>query len=357
MYAVATAAFLASALVSALGRPRRRLAPLGVLTAATPMVWYLGGLVNPNGLEIAVAIALWATIVPLARGDSVEDDARLVTRAGLAATFLGAIRGLGPGFVLIAVVAGALLADPDRRRRLAGDHRVRVWGGIVLVSCVVTLVWSLGVVGLDLMQPEHPTIGLGGALGNLDTILDQTFGVFGTTYVSLPRVDVVLWSAVALAGLVAAGWSTTARERLVLGLLVLATVALPVTTDGFNLPNIGFEWQGRYGLPLTAGVFVVAFGLVPTDATRSARRVAVAGSVGVGVVLALQVSAGWSVTRRLAMGVVTGGDWLDWVTEPRWEPSLPPVVVLAGWFVAAGALAALTLPPLLTAREPDEGPE
>jgi hypothetical protein len=346
MVALASAALLASAATSALRRPRRTLAIVGVLLGATPMAWYLSGMVNPNGLEIAAAIAAWAVMLPLALGDSRESDGRLVVRLGIALCLVSSVRGLGPGFGAAVVLTGCLLAPRGRLRALGQRRDVRVWSMVVALMVAITVGWVLAV-GTDLQQLPHPAIGFSRAVDGLPTILVQTIGSFGTNYVALPRFMTWAWSLLALGGILVAAWRAPARGRIAIGLLASATLALPVLTDGFNLPDIGFPWQGRYGLPLTAGLVVVAFGLIERP-SRLLRGLGITTTV---LVLLGQVGARIAVGRTLGMGVVKGNDALDYITRPLWEPGIPPAVLLGAAVVVSVALAVLIIPTI--ARAPD----
>jgi hypothetical protein len=65
---------------------------VGVVLAATPQVICLGGVVNPSGLELSVAICLWSTLLALIRTPDVSSNGLLVGVAGLSAAMLAAIR-------------------------------------------------------------------------------------------------------------------------------------------------------------------------------------------------------------------------------------------------------------------------
>jgi hypothetical protein len=86
------------------------------------------------------------------------------------------------------------------------------------------------------------------------------------------------------------------------------------------------------------------------DAVSSRRRVT--SAVFVGVALAGHVVAFVAIGRRLGMGRVEGLDVLDFVLHPRWEPGLPPALLLAGMIVAAAGVAAIVIPSVLRDSEP-----
>ena len=346
--ALVCAAFLASACVSALRRPRRRLSVVGVLAAASPMVWYLGGIINPNGIEIAAAISLWAMILALAAHDSIEPDGRLVHRAGVAAFALVSIRGLGPGWVIAAVVICAVVAEPRRMRALTRLRSTRVWAGLVVASTALTAAWVIHAPLGD--QLKHPAIGLRDAVAGLPTILRQSVGVFGTDYMPLPRSLDIGWGLVAVAAVGVGLVVATSRQRIALLGTIVASAVLPITTDGLNIPSIGFPWQGRYGLPLTVGIVVIAFGVIPSR-TRLVRW---GGVLGGSMLLLGQVGAFVAIGRRLAMGHPHGANIFDYVADPLWNPPISNAVLLAVFTAVVGGLGIILLRPLI---RPPTGPD
>ena len=344
--ALACAAFLASACVSALRRPRRRLAVVGVLAAATPGVWYLGGIINPNGIEIAAAISLWATLLALAAHDSVESDLRLVHRAGAAAFALVSIRGLGPGWVIAAIVMCTVLAETGRMRALTRLRTTRVWAVLVVLSTALTAAWVIHSPLGD--QMRHPAIGLQDAIAQLPTIARQSVGVFGTDYMPLPRALDIGWGVVVLVAIAVGLIVATSRQRLALVGTIVASTVLPITTDGFNFPYIGFPWQGRYSLPLAVGIVVIAFGVIPS----TARRVRWGGVFAGSTLLIGQVGAFVAIGRRLAMGRPSGANIFDYLSDPLWSPPISNAVLLAVAAAVAVGLGITLLRPM--ARPPTE---
>jgi hypothetical protein len=346
MVALTSAALLASAALSALRRPGRSLAIVGVLIGATPLAWYIGGMVNPNGLEIAAAIAAWATVLPLALGDSRESDGRLITRFAIALCLLASIRGLGPAFAAAILVIGAILAPPGRIRTLARRTDARVATGVLVLVTALTVAWVLAV-GTDLRQIPHEAIGLGDALHELPMFVDQSIGSFGSNYVALPWFIAWGWTLLSFAGIVIALIRPVRRARVAITLLALGSLALPVLADGFNIPDIGFPWQGRYGLPLTAGLVIAAFGLID----RPPRGVRIFGVTTAVLVLLGQLGARIAVARTLAMGVVRGADIFDFISKPLWEPGVPPLALFIVAVLVLVGLGAMVIPTIRRAPE------
>ena len=103
------AALLASALASARSLGRTRVAVGGVVLAVTPMTLFLAGSINPNGLDIAAAIATFAVLLDL------------LTRRGAPATRL-----LVRAVVVASCFVAASTAEPAVLR---AGHRGRHGGG------------------------------------------------------------------------------------------------------------------------------------------------------------------------------------------------------------------------------------
>ncbi len=107
--ALLTLAFIA---LRELRAPRWGLAALAA--AVTPTVLFFAGSVNPSGVEIAAAVALWATLLVWFTVPRPELERSRAVRAGIAAVALVTTRSFGPLF-LVLVVSGALLVAPDAR--------------------------------------------------------------------------------------------------------------------------------------------------------------------------------------------------------------------------------------------------
>ena len=127
------AALLAFAFVAAASGPRARWMPLGVAFAAAPMSMYLIGAVNPNGAEVAAAVALWAGVLRLL--DTFRDGPRSpwLSRTALwvgvtaASVVLVNARALGPLWLVVVVGLCFLAAGwaPVKRLFTTGEQLLR----------------------------------------------------------------------------------------------------------------------------------------------------------------------------------------------------------------------------------------
>ena len=249
------AAFIASAWLSVRRLPDPRTAAVALAAALTPVALYFSGVFNPIGLEMAAALGAWTAGLALATSPA-GPTGRLVTRAGLAVAALTLVRGLGPGFALIVVLACVAVADPDRRRALARRTDVRVWGAVLAGCVAVSGAWVLHV-QREFPLPEYGGIGAGRAFGELPWFGRELVAVFGTTDVVPPLALHLAWTAVVLTVFVVAARRGRGRDVALAALLLVAGAALLVSGQGLGIPQTGYWWQGRYVYPLFAGGVLV----------------------------------------------------------------------------------------------------
>jgi Predicted membrane protein (DUF2142) len=354
------AGFLAGAVSAATSVRGSRWLVVGVAVAVTPMALFLAGIVNPNSVEIAAAICLWAcglalagrpargAVPALAAGASGSACALVLTRA-LSPLWLGCI-----GATLFVVAGWAQGASLFRRLD------VRRWAVVVAVATVVAVAWIrlAGASHVDTSVVRYPTsqaAALRASLDSTDWKLRQMVGVFGWLDTSASTLTYYLWFFVVgmllLTGLAMAGW----RVRLTLGVLFVLVVVLPVILELQVVHYLGPIWQGRYTMPIAVGIPLIAAYAVarpvdwgpdrgsapPTGATASSHYplpVALAPVVIGTLAIAHIVAFLWAL-RRYTVG---GGlhHKLD-LFSGRWQPPLTAaglcalfvvvVVLYAGW--------------------------
>ncbi len=340
--AALAAALIASALTTIVRASGRRVAVVGVVLAVPPMAFYLFGTVNPSGLEIAAAVATWCTLPALLLGSG-SPTAREVTRTVVAITLLAAARPLGPAFaVAIAGACAVAFASRSRLVELGRARTAQVGAAALALVVLATGAWLLFVempLAGEPVEGTTFTTRLGTSWGRLPTLTGQMIGRFGWLDTPLPAVLVWAWllTTVALVGLALARGST--RERLTLVAVTLGVPALAVATEVLRAPAVGYLWQGRYSLPVFAGVPVLAALVAWRRATpRLTGRV-------VTIVIVLGAGCIQVIGFGVAMSRYTVGrlDWLGWLGTRVWEPR-GGAVALSAVFAAtalggAGALA------------------
>src|SRR3954468_1432440 len=208
--AVVCVFLLAVALFAAgLGSRRRPWWRLGLLTALTPYVLYMGGGINPSAWEICAAVATWAGVLRLC-ADGVAHKG-LVAATTLAAAVLAVTRRLGP--LWLALIAGvAIAATPwAKLRPLVHARVIQVAIAVAGASCVASLMWTVTQTNasFDSSPLRHP-LPFGDAFGQsfdrLPHRLEEMVAVFGWLDVPVPWITVAVWIALTALIVGAAVW-------------------------------------------------------------------------------------------------------------------------------------------------------
>jgi hypothetical protein len=349
--AAISAAFLTLAVLAALRWRRPSVALLGLAVACTPMVLYLASVVNPNGVEAAAAICLWtAGLAALGRPPDAGDRGTLVLWATVAACVMAMTRGLSPLWVAVILGLVALAVVERPRTWLLGDRRTVVAGAAIAVSCLAAVAWLAVSDGVRQL-PTPPMVDgslahaakviLGGTAANVREMV----GSFGWRDANPPLLTHLVWTiAVGALGLLGVSFGP-ARVRWAVAACTLATIVAPL----LQLPTVvtaGLAWQGRYALPLAAGIpILAAYGLSSAGAELAAvlRRLGTVLAVLLGVAL---VTAFYFAARRYAVGL---DGPITFLGHEDWQPPLPIALLLLTF--VAGVAGLVTLFVRLTARE------
>ncbi|WP_433205164.1 hypothetical protein ACQP00_37315 [Dactylosporangium sp. CS-047395] len=259
------AALLASAFVSLLRWSRFGLAAAALLGVATPMLAHLAGGVNPNSVEIAAGIAFFAAGIPLLLEP--PDLARkkpLVTLLGISAVLLLTLRSAGPAWFAFAFFA---LAVPVRWKWLREYWRllrVKLWTAGVVLAAALSAAWIVGMKTGELVPPPPGLYSY--KTGEAIAIYVNSWWVYIEGMIGVAGwFDVLMWApfyvvwALLVGGLVFLGgifgdWTTRWRYLVIL----LGGVALPGMLQVSQANMTGFIINGRYMLPLLAGLPLLA---------------------------------------------------------------------------------------------------
>ena len=314
--------------------------------ATTPMTLFLTGGVNPNGVEIAGGLALWATLLAwLGRPDPALDRGRVI-RAAVAGVALVMPRALGPLFGAF-VVLGSLLVVPHGGFRRAA--RATRWAALVVaLAAAASLAWSIGVGTVATPAEEYPEFRnirryIFSMVVSLDEFQREMVGVLGWLDTPLQPNLYVLWFAVSGFLVLAALAVGTTRDRVVLlGLLALSSL-VPLVVQWPTAPELGIVWQGRYLLPLMVGLPIVAGWVLGTHgAWNGVMRGGWAAGVPLVTLAVVQVAAFWWALHRNVIGIDEG--WIGF--EPLWQPpggwiqlTLAYALAVSLWTVTLARLA------------------
>ncbi|MEV5570991.1 DUF2142 domain-containing protein [Spirillospora sp. NPDC052269] len=346
--AALAAGLLAFAVRAAVGWARRPMLLAGILVGATPMALHLTGVINPNGLEIAAAVAMWTALVPLVLDRDRPVDRRLLVLAGIAAALLAWTRPAGPGAVAVAGIVLLLTAGRERLLRLVRDRAVLWTTGLVLSACLASGVWTLVMKATELVpQPYGRDLGIVDAaqlvlVERISFYLKSMVGFFGWVDVPLPDGFYAVWFAaagfLALTALVV-GHRT---DRLRLAVAVAVAFALPLEMDVVGAKQDGMTAQGRYILPFAVGAALIA---AYTISERSTFGPAVSrsllGWLAVAVLPMHFVALAYTMVRY-QHGLVSGGrvPSINPLTG-RWIPpwgAFPPVAAAVLGLAALGTV-------------------
>ena len=288
----------------------------------------------------------------------------MIWHFALASSLFAVSRQLSPLFLALMVGVLAVAAPWPRLRELVTDRRT--WGpaGVVVVVTAFAAWWLAAYpVGEDATVPPTAVGGRDALLtpfGYLGTLYDQMIGVFGWLDAA-PPVGVVLAWTVAVGVVVVLGAALGAR-RVVVALVAITAVSVvvPSLIQASQMEEHGILFQGRYILPLGAGIVLVAGRAVDEAGHELIDRL----SRVIVLVLALTVVghlvAIWFAARRFAVGV---GGPVFFVGE-GWTPGISLAVPLAvaflavpgfAWWCWRTALGAPASPAPGADDEPEEG--
>ena len=340
-------AFLALA-VWCLDRFARGPAPVVALViAATPMVLFSGAIVAPNGVEMTAAVALWCALLGLMAVQLSSRDRRgLVAAAAVSACVLATVRALGPLWLVLIVIAVLALQWP---RRALESVRTCLRSRTGLVGCAVVGltalaggIWTLWFNALDVAHDGRgsldPTVRLSLALRDVPLWVLQSMGAFPFRGNPAPPLTYACL-LVALGVLMVLAWRWASRRaRVVLGSIAGLGLLIPFVITMASVSSYGNAWQGRYTLPFTLGLPLVAGYLL--DGPRrgsswrgwSRRNVVVCGAL---VVIAHVASVVAVLDRQLQRSPLSGSS--VWVTASGW--AVGGLALLGALLIAAAAVS------------------
>ncbi len=259
---------------------------VGLLVGITPTFVYSTSLPAPNGLEMAAGVLLWTALLGLGGREGI--DAALLRRerwllaaATLSVVLLAGLRTLGPLWVVLILACVVALRGPRNVLAVANRHRLQV--AVVCVLAVATsaavLLWTRGKVSVSPGEQRTVESGVGQVFAWLNWILGS-IGAFPFRDQPAPIWVYVCALLVLVTLLVEAVRRGAGSGRRAVVLAIVLFFVVPSVIVALTLKTHGGVWQGRYSLPFTAGVVMLA-GLVLDrvrwrSEPRDARRVLVA---------------------------------------------------------------------------------
>lgn len=256
------AALLAFALVAANRWTRHRALVAGMVVAVTPMIAHLGGAVNPNGVEIAAGVALFAALIAVVHEQRQGVNRAAVALAGVSASVLVTPRFSGLMWVAVILAVMLIPSSWTRIKELALSRWMQIWAGVVVLATIASAVWT---VVANTAQVGSGNKGmtvneiLKGALFDMwPNVVNQMVGVMGWAETLQPRLIYVAWF-MAVGVLLLGAFALGGRgDRWRILLLVVGTFAPLLGMELLLVNSIGWFNQGRYFLPGAVGLPLLA---------------------------------------------------------------------------------------------------
>ena len=367
MSSLLSAALIAWAFQAALSRRHARWMPAGLVFLFSPMIVYLAGSVNPQGLEVTAAAALWVGLTRLLQTFTTPDvrslpRAYLWTIVTVSASLLATARSLGPLWVVIIVIACFLFVG--RKSVWAVFSRARSYLPIALIAMagLFSVLWTLagGSLSGQAEKGDAPAVGVSFANGVWLTLrstpayFEQAAGVFGWQDTYLDTAAYLIFGAALILLIALALTVLKRRGALVLAVALVAAIAIPAIVQGYSAHQTGLIWQGRYGLYLYVAIPLLAAALL---SGRGGIRIAFL-SIRFTVVIAL-MTGGYGafafvlVLRRYVIGASVPITHM--VSAPQWQPPLGWMLLCALFAVVMAAFTAWIIRlAIVSATEPVE---
>lgn len=320
------ALFLTVAFIMLTRRRRCWWAVAGGAVAVTPMVLFIGSVINPSGLEIASAMAFWCALLHWATAPTKVPDRLTLTWATVSAVVFESVRGLSTVFLLGTVVACALVAGLPRIRTAVRRHDVRVAGAVVGVTGGVAVVWVVLAGSLRLLRTA-PVPASRSTSALIDQVLYRStrfpgfVGKFGWLDTAPPEWVVNLWLVAVVGLFVGVVVSRAWRSLAALVLVVAGTIVIPAVGDLLEARTIGVVSQARYILPIAVGTVLVAGSAIRWRGPRSRTVV----QLMLSGLAAAQIGAFVRALQRYRTGVGPAVDRL----RPQWSPPLGTIALTA----------------------------
>ncbi len=318
---------------------------LTLVLSLTPVVLYSTVVPAPNGIELAGALCVWTATLGLATERGRRSSTALVAVATVGGVVLVSVRTLGPLWLALVVLFVLLTIGPSGRATVIKAHRVVLWGGssLVVLATVASVAWTLTSrantlerADVESISPWVPT------LGQVPLWFLQSIAAFPLRNDPAPTVVYTSAGVVFLVLLGASAYTAGARDRILLGALCLLSLLIPFVITISTVAFTGFIWQGRYTLPLSFGVPLMA-GLVLERADPRHRIVQASVNIGfVCIAVAHVVSVVNLQLEEQRRSVRYEAP--EWFSAPVWMVGLLSLTGVALWFIAASNARSLETP-------------
>ncbi|MCW2866771.1 MAG: hypothetical protein JWR20_959 [Marmoricola sp.] len=260
----------------------------GAVLVLTPVMAYSGAVVAPNAVAYGAGLLFWAA----ALGVVAEPGSPPLLPLVVSAVLLAHTHTTGLVWLAAAAVALLLLHPPrwwfswvrsDARRRGSAL-------GVVVLAGVTAFAWVRWA-ATNSVGPGDPSVSLPTAAdlaGQQVVWFFQTIGAFPDRTTPAPLLTYALWTAPVVLLLVGGFRRASAGLRRATAWLVACWVVVPTVLTLVSFRALSYAWQGRYALPLVAGIVLLASYALSRSRPVPAPRL-------LGVVVLTAAAHAWSV--------------------------------------------------------------
>lgn len=353
VYRAVAAALCAALIAAAFAFARRssaaRLSPL-LLLALPPMTLFLAGTVNPNGFEVAAFLLLWTLCLHISHPRATSWQSGLLVGLLVAAVLLSRFASLI--WVAAGIVVVLLLIGWNGIKRFLTKAFLLPAIGSTVAAVVALFVWSVyaGAEATDERIASDWTRShvFTYTVRRLPEYARQMIGVLGWLDTRMPRVTYGAFAVITIVAVIGIITSRNRRLQLATAAVFVAMLTVPVMINVISARKAGLIWQGRYALPLFAGLGVLGMIGWHETSERGGTRQIPTVRLGVALLFVVAEVAGfWQTLRRFTVGA-SGKIWLD---DPlAWNPPVSPLLLIAANTVVVTAFVTVVL--IGTARPP-----
>jgi hypothetical protein len=328
MSAILTSLLLAGMILALRAQSRTVWPVVAGFVTATPMVFFLGGSTNVNGVEAAGAGAVAAIALLLVR-TKMSNRQLWIWSILLGLSVIGVTSGRTVAllWVVIAAIVALIVARPAKLLELVRKPAIWVGLAIIVVAVLWVVVWfkfiSITAVDPRGFDPDRdPGLKL-----LLSIMVEYTFnwwgpwiGQFGWLEVNAPIGVQIIWQGAIAALLFSAFVMTRGRARVATIFIALAVFIVPIALQGSLWIEVGWIWQGRYMLPVYLILMVTIGVALDMSTAPGPSKLQVRFIRAAVVLLALcHIITFVFVLRRF---IVATQNWLSMFTHPEWQPPL-----------------------------------
>ncbi|MEK7422235.1 MAG: DUF2142 domain-containing protein [Actinomycetota bacterium] len=346
VYRAVAAALCAALIAAAFAFARRssaaRLSPL-LLLALPPMTLFLAGTVNPNGFEVAAFLLLWTLCLHISHRRATSWQSGMLVGLLLATVLLSRFASLI--WVAGGVVVVIALVGWNGARRFLTTRFLLPAVGSTVAAVVALFVWSVyaGAEATDERIASDWTRShvFTYTVKRLPEYARQMIGVLGWLDTRMPLVTYGAFATITIVAVAGVITSRNRRLQLATAAVFVGLLTAPVLLNMVSARKAGLIWQGRYALPLFAGLGVLGMIGWHETSERGATRLVPTVRLGVALLFVVAEVAGfWQTLRRFTVGS-SGKIWLD--GPLAWNPPLAPLLLIAINAVVVTAFVAVVL--------------